>query len=83
MSASQRLYNEVRGILKGVGKESVMLWWIQIYGTWFLQVCSLGLVGEVGALNTIKNRTSYTAFFIPNSSPKLKKVVTVILASVA
>ena len=72
----------MRGILKGVGRESVMLQWIQIYGTWFLQVCSHGLVGEVGALITIYS-TSYTAFFIPNSSPKLKKAVTVILASVA
>jgi len=60
-----------------------MLQWIQIHDTWFLQVCLHGLVGEVGALITIKDSTIYTAFFIPNSSPKLKKVVTVFLASVA
>ena len=73
----------MRGILKGVGRELVMLQWIQIYGTWFLQVYSHGLVGEVGALITIKDSTSYTEFFILNSSPKQKKVGTVILASVA
>ena len=51
-----------------------MLQWIQIYGTWFLQVYSHGLVGEVGALITTKDSTSYTAFFIPNSSPKQRRL---------
>jgi len=48
-----------------------------------LTVYSHGLVGEVGALITIKDSTSYIAFFILDSSLKQKKVVTVILASVA
>ena len=70
LSMSHKFYNEVRGTLKGVGRESVMPQWTQIYGTWFLQVCSRGLVGEVGALITINLRivqvTQYFSYTVPH-----------------
>ena len=82
LSTSHKFYNEVKGILKGAGRESVMPQWIivQIYGTWFLQVCSHGLVGEVGALITINLRIVHSNFHAQyltgyDSSSKQKKVV--------
>jgi len=58
--------------------------WIQIYGTWFLQVCSHGLVGEVRALITINLRivqdthSIFHTLYLTScdSSSKQKKVVT-------
>ena len=65
MSASSKFYSEVRGVLKGVGRESVIPQWIlamiKIYGTWYVRLF-MAYVEEVGALITDRDSINYTNF---------------------